>query len=148
MILFLNDIAGSEILLILVFILIFFGSKSIPGIAKTMGRTIRQIKDASDEVQNEIRKSTADMKGDMNFSHLIKETMDDIQQPLDQYVDDLDHAIKYQAPSKSKIPGIEQVQNPVENTEHSTMESAPETNASVDQTVSPDKDNSANKEAV
>ena len=148
MILFLNDIAGSEILLILVFILIFFGSKSIPGIAKTMGRTIRQIKDASDEVQNEIRKSTSDMKGDMNFSHLIKETMDDIQQPLDQYADDLDHAIKYQAPAKSKIPGIEQVQNPADNTVHAAAESSPESMVNPDQIVSTDKDNSENKEAV
>ncbi len=62
MILFLSDIAGSEILLILVFILIFFGSKSIPGIARTFGRTIRQIKDASQELQSEIKKSGLDIK--------------------------------------------------------------------------------------
>ena len=54
MVLILNDLAGSEILLILVFVLIFFGSKSIPGLAKTMGRTIRQVKDASADIQNEI----------------------------------------------------------------------------------------------
>ena len=43
-ILFLNDIAGTEILLILVFVLIFFGANSIPSIAKTMGKAIYQIK--------------------------------------------------------------------------------------------------------
>ena len=36
MLLILNDIAASEIVLILVFVLIFFGSKSIPGLAKTL----------------------------------------------------------------------------------------------------------------
>ena len=41
--LFLNDIAGTEILLILVFVLLFFGSKSIPNIAKTMGLSLIHI---------------------------------------------------------------------------------------------------------
>ncbi len=95
MILFLSDVAGSEVLLILVFILIFFGSKSIPGIARTFGRTIRQIKDASQDLQDEIRKSTADMKGDLNLSSLIEETSRDIQKPFEEYASDLDESIKY-----------------------------------------------------
>jgi len=93
MLLFLNDIAGSEILLILVFILMFFGSKSIPGIARTMGRTIRQIKDASQDVQNEIKKSGMDIKKDLNFSSILKETADDIRKPLDQMAIDVDEAM-------------------------------------------------------
>jgi len=93
MLLFLNDIAGSEILLILVFILMFFGSKSIPGIARTMGRTIRQIKDASQDVQNEIKKSGMDIKKDLNLSSILKETADDIRKPLDQMAIDVDEAM-------------------------------------------------------
>ena len=50
--LFLNDIAGTEILLILVFVLLFFGSKSIPNIAKTMGRAIYQIRNASEDIKD------------------------------------------------------------------------------------------------
>lgn len=34
-----------------------FGPKSIPGIARGMGRAIRQIKDATSDVQREIRSS-------------------------------------------------------------------------------------------
>jgi sec-independent protein translocase protein TatA len=94
MLLFLNDIAGSEILLILVFILIFFGSKSIPGIARTMGKTIRQIKDASQEVQNEIKKSGMNIKKDMDLSSLIRETADDIRKPLDQMAVDVNEAME------------------------------------------------------
>lgn len=95
MILFLSDVAGSEIVLILLFILIFFGSKSIPGIARSMGKTIRQIKDASQDLQNEIKKSGAEIKGDLNLSGLIEETARDIQQPIDNYVSDLDESIRY-----------------------------------------------------
>ena len=100
MLLFLNDIAGSEILLILVFILIFFGSKSIPGIARTMGRTIRQIKDASSEIQNEIKKSSGDMRKDLNLDGIIRETASEVRKPLDQMADDLDNAVKYTPPKR------------------------------------------------
>ncbi|MGY8927311.1 MAG: Sec-independent protein translocase subunit TatA/TatB, partial [Flavobacteriales bacterium] len=62
MVLILNDVAGSEIVLILVFVLIFFGSKSIPTLARTLGRITRQVKDATSDIQSEIKKSSADMK--------------------------------------------------------------------------------------
>lgn len=104
MLLFLNDIAGSEVLVILIFILMFFGSKSIPGIARTMGKTIRQIKDASSELQHEIKKSGADMKKDLNLTGLFEETARDVRQPLDQYVADLEDAVKYEPPKNSQIP--------------------------------------------
>ena len=96
MILILNDVSGSEIILILAFILIFFGSKSIPGLAKTMGKTLRQIKDASQDIQNEIKKSGADMKKDLNLKGILEDTAEDVKRPLDQMATDLDQSIKYQ----------------------------------------------------
>ena len=99
MLLFLNDIAGSEVLLILVFILIFFGSKSIPGIAKTFGRTMYQIKQASSDLQDEIKKSGVDIKNDLNISSFIKETTEEIQRPLDQQMVEMENIINYN-PSK------------------------------------------------
>lgn len=93
-----NDIASSEVLLILVFVLIFFGSKSIPGLAKTMGKTIRQIKDASSEIQDEIKKSGVDIKKDMNLKGIINDTVEDIKRPLDQHIVEIDNAIKYSKP--------------------------------------------------
>ncbi len=103
MLLFLNDIAGSEVLVILVFILMFFGSKSIPSIARTMGKTIRQIKEASSDLQHEIKKSGLDIKKDLNLTGLIAETKNDIQQPMDQYVSDLDNAIEFKPNRNSQI---------------------------------------------
>ncbi|MFN5148755.1 MAG: twin-arginine translocase TatA/TatE family subunit [Flavobacteriia bacterium] len=104
MLLFLNDVSGTEILVILIFILMFFGSKSIPGIARSMGRTIRQIKDASNDLQDEIRKSGVDMKNDLNLSNIIQETTREIQQPLDQYADDLNNSIRFESPKNAYIP--------------------------------------------
>ena len=99
MLLFLNDIAGSEVLLILVFILMFFGSKSIPGIAKSFGKTMYQIKQASNDLQDEIKKSGVDIKKDLNLTAILKETTEEIQRPLDQQMVEMENIINY-SPSK------------------------------------------------
>jgi len=82
MVLFLSDVSGSEILLIFVFVLIFFGAKSIPNLAKTLGKTIHQIKNASDEIKTEIRKTGLDMKSDMNLTSFVEETVQEIATPI------------------------------------------------------------------
>ena len=102
MLLFFNDVSGSEVLVILIFILIFFGSKSIPGIARTFGRTIRQIKDASNELQEEIRKSGVDVKKDLNLTRFVQESTEDMTQPLDQMASDLDQSIRFE-PIKKQV---------------------------------------------
>ena len=45
--LLLDGISTGELFFVFLIILIFFGSKSIPKIARTFGRGIRQIRDAS-----------------------------------------------------------------------------------------------------
>jgi sec-independent protein translocase protein TatA len=123
MLLFLNDIAGSEVLVILAFILMFFGSKSIPGIARTMGSTIRQIKEASSELQNEIKKSGAHMKNELNLRSLLEDTAEDLKAPLDQYVSDLEDAVQYEPIKKQAViqdltrdtPVIQHAENSIES---------------------------------
>ncbi|HRH70534.1 MAG TPA: twin-arginine translocase TatA/TatE family subunit [Flavobacteriales bacterium] len=56
------DISGGELLVVLTFALLFFGSKGIPDLARTLGRTMRQVRDASNEVQREIQKGAHDMQ--------------------------------------------------------------------------------------
>lgn len=56
------DISGGELLVILLFALLFFGSKGIPDIARTMGRTMRQLRDATDDVRREINKGAQEVK--------------------------------------------------------------------------------------
>ena len=54
-ILFLDSLGGGELLVIMLFILIFFGSSKIPDLARGLGRGIREVKDAMQGVQSEIR---------------------------------------------------------------------------------------------
>jgi sec-independent protein translocase protein TatA len=51
------DFSGGEFMLIAVVFLMFFGSKSIPGVAKSLGKAIREFKDAANNVQREIQDS-------------------------------------------------------------------------------------------
>ncbi len=99
--LFLNDIAGSEILVVIFVVLIFFGSKSIPGIAKTLGKTLYQIKNASSELQNEIKKSGCDIKEDLKISNLIKEQQEEITRPMDQVYSEIENTMHYSSESGS-----------------------------------------------
>ncbi|WP_311136410.1 Sec-independent protein translocase subunit TatA/TatB [Hymenobacter aerilatus] len=55
--LFLGDLGGGEIMLIMVVILIFFGANKIPELARGLGKGIREFKDASSEIRNEIENS-------------------------------------------------------------------------------------------
>lgn len=105
MTLFLNDVAGSEILLIFVFVLIFFGSKSIPNLAKTLGRTIHQIKSASNDIQEEIKKSGLDMKRDMNFSNILEDTSKEISNPITSELNQVEEIINQ--PAGSRVYGVQ-----------------------------------------
>lgn len=55
--LFLGDIGGSELMLIMVVILIFFGANKIPELARGLGKGIREFKDASTEIRREFEQS-------------------------------------------------------------------------------------------
>ena len=55
--LLLDGISTGELFFVFLIILIFFGSKSIPKMARTFGRGLRQIRDASQEIQDDIKRS-------------------------------------------------------------------------------------------
>jgi sec-independent protein translocase protein TatA len=54
---FLGGLGGQEVLLILLVILIFFGAKKIPELARGLGKGIREFKDATKEIKNDIEES-------------------------------------------------------------------------------------------
>jgi len=78
MLLFFN-IGTSELLVVLVFYLIFFGAKNIPSMARFLGRTSRQIKDATNEIQREFTDSAKEMKDEIK-EH--KKTLDQFDTEL------------------------------------------------------------------
>jgi sec-independent protein translocase protein TatA len=55
---FFGGLGGWEILLIMLVLLIFFGAKKIPELARGLGRGIREFKDATSEIKKEIEEGT------------------------------------------------------------------------------------------
>ena len=53
--LFLESIGTGELILIMLFVLFFFGSKKIPDLARGLGKGMREMKDAMQGIQNDIR---------------------------------------------------------------------------------------------
>ena len=62
-------IGGSETIIILLFVVMFFGSKKIPELARTLGKTIREVKDASNEIKKEIRDSAEGINDDIGLDN-------------------------------------------------------------------------------
>ena len=52
--LFVFSLGGPEVFIVLFAILLLFGAKKIPELAKGMGRGIREFKDATKEIKDEI----------------------------------------------------------------------------------------------
>ena len=61
-------IGGPEIIVVLLFIVMFFGSKKIPELAKGLGKAMREIKDASNEIKKEIRDSATSINDDFDIT--------------------------------------------------------------------------------
>lgn len=57
---------GGEWLFILLAVLLLFGAKKIPELARGLGRGIREFKDASREIQSELTKETDDVNRTLN----------------------------------------------------------------------------------
>lgn len=58
---FLGGLGGWEILLILMVLLIFFGAKKIPELAKGLGKGIKEFKNATKEIKDEIEEGVKDL---------------------------------------------------------------------------------------
>jgi sec-independent protein translocase protein TatA len=65
---------GGEIMVVLLLVLLIFGSKKIPEFAKGLGKGIRQFKDATNGIQKDIQSNVNDIKQDLD----VKKQMDDV----------------------------------------------------------------------
>ncbi|MDF0708148.1 Sec-independent protein translocase subunit TatA/TatB [Flagellimonas okinawensis] len=74
-------ISGAEIFFILFIVVMVFGADKIPGIARGLGKGMRQLKDATDDIKREIQKS-ADV--DTDFTKNIRKEIDDVKKNVEE----------------------------------------------------------------
>lgn len=59
-----GPLGWSELLIILVIILIFFGPRRLPEVAEAIGKSIRKFRKASNDIQDEIKAETKEIMED------------------------------------------------------------------------------------
>jgi sec-independent protein translocase protein TatA len=77
--LLLFDVSGGEFILIVLAIILLFGSKGIPEIARVVGKGMREFRTATDTIKREISESGQSMKKDLT---------DEAIRPFDQAFSD------------------------------------------------------------
>ncbi len=79
-------ISGGEIIFILLAILLLFGADKLPEIARTVGKGIKQFKDAAEDIKNEVKKETEENSDEfVEDLKEIKKTADDIKKNVKKY---------------------------------------------------------------
>lgn len=69
--LFLNLGAG-EVFVILLVVLLFFGSKKIPDLARGLGKGMREFRDATSNIKREIENSVDEVKKETDITKDLK----------------------------------------------------------------------------
>lgn len=78
-------ISGTEITFILFIVVLVFGADKIPGIAKGLGKGMRTLKDATNDIKGEIQKS-ADKNGvDTSISKNVTEEINKVNDGLKDF---------------------------------------------------------------
>lgn len=81
---FILGLGGGEVVLILLVFILFFGAKSIPGIARGLGKGIREFKNATGAIQREINQSINDAERQaMDLKNTIQNPSNTIEKKQD-----------------------------------------------------------------
>ena len=65
-----SNLAGPDMLLILFFVLLFFGSKKLPELARGMGRAVREFTAAREEIERELTHSNSSQAPEVKLPKL------------------------------------------------------------------------------
>ena len=76
-------ISGQEIIILVLFILLLFGSKEIPRMAKMFGQGMKEFRRATDDIKREIQDSSSDVVKD------FQEMKDDLTKDANEVIKDV-----------------------------------------------------------
>ena len=83
-------ISGPEIMVIMLIVVMVFGADKIPEIARGLGKGMRQVKDATNDIKKEINDSAESPGLDTNISKDIHKEINKVK----DHIDDLTGPIK------------------------------------------------------
>lgn len=78
-------ISGAEIGIILVIVLLVFGADKVPEIARGLGKGMRTLKDATNDIKGEITKSVEEHGIDTSITKDVKKELDKVKDDLEDF---------------------------------------------------------------
>jgi sec-independent protein translocase protein TatA len=77
-------ISGAEIAFIMFILVMVFGADKIPEIARGLGKGMKSLKNASNDIKGEIQRSAEKQGIDKNMSNDIKGEIDKVREDIDE----------------------------------------------------------------
>jgi len=77
-------ISGAEIAFILFILVMVFGADKIPDIARGMGKGMKMLRNASNDIKTEIQKSAEKQGIDTDISKDVKGEIDTVKEDIDE----------------------------------------------------------------
>ncbi len=96
-------ISGPEIFVVMLIVVMLFGADKIPEMAKGLGKGLRQLKDATNDIKREITESAQKQGIDTDFTKDIKEGIDKIKDDINE----ITNPIKREITDSVKKQGID-----------------------------------------
>jgi sec-independent protein translocase protein TatA len=76
-------ISGPEIIVVMLIVVMVFGADKIPEIARGLGKGIRQVKDATNDIKRDINSSAKDQGIDTDYTKDIKKKIGEVKTNID-----------------------------------------------------------------
>ena len=100
-------ISGAEIFVILVIVVMVFGADKLPEIARGLGKGMRQVKDATNDIKREIQNSAEKNNIDLDVASSIREEVSKVKDNIGDLSDPV---------SKVKNKVIDEISGPIKRT--------------------------------
>jgi sec-independent protein translocase protein TatA len=78
-------ISGPEIMVIMLIVVMVFGADKIPEIARGLGKGIRQVKDATNDIKREIKDSSEKIGVDTDIAKDINKEIGAVKDGIDDF---------------------------------------------------------------
>ena len=77
-------ISGAELVFVFFIVLLVFGADKIPEIARGLGKGMRQVKEATNDIKKEINNSAKEQGIDTDLAKDIKDEISNVKESIDE----------------------------------------------------------------
>ena len=88
-------ISGPEIIIVLLIVVMLFGADKIPEIARGLGKGMRQLRDATNEVKREINQTAKKHNVDTDIVKDIKKEIHQVKEDIEDYTGSVKRGSKF-----------------------------------------------------